>query len=256
MTPEVFIAKSIIDYPMLYAVRDNYEASKLLVLEQLFNVIGNGLSLDKINKQKTSADMNRLELTLTQDLFDGYAKIEQVIKIGSEFHVFPDFNTQVANACLDSEKEKYPQVAYWNKVINQQPTRSPYPNFQKEYSAVWKCKIDKISNEWIETAIFYYESMQEYFNSNPNDYHYSYPCESEQKTEKTKNEMIKWIQNYFDRGEFKSNQDVTNAYQSEFNGIERIDEFMSNRWQTELNRIKSFINETLEMLHAQLKKRD
>ena len=126
MTPETFIANAIINHPILYAVENDYKASKLLVLEQLFNVLGNGLNLDEINKQTRSTDLKKLEATLTQDLFYGYTKIDKMI--GS--YVIPDFDSNVATV-VEADKVNYPDVVYWSKIERPDAVRTPYPNFEK-----------------------------------------------------------------------------------------------------------------------------
>ena len=118
--------------------------------------------------------------------------------------------------------------------------------------------------------------MKQWFSTNSSQYHYAFPreltpCEMSIEDKELFDELIdeikksneqkidsltNYVQKMFDNGTYTCNHDVSDAYGTEFTGLDRVDVevFLANRWQTELNRINDFIDETLEMLQNQLTK--
>lgn len=246
-TPEEYVSLCIDTYPTLYTGRALYE-SRMKVFDQLFNVIGNGIRDNKELKQelkfrgKVVSDPYKWILN---DIWYGYKEIKEVNLGNGKTIKFP--RGESSSYFLEEEKKDHPEILYW--VKSEKYPFAPYPNFQKRYSTVWQCSdFVKLGNKWITVAIQFYKYCKEWFNEeNWKLYHEAYPKETLEKTSKVEQDYL----NAFFRYGYTSNEEISKAYEFEYNG--NIQDFLTGIWEVEKERIFSFIDETISMLEAHLK---
>lgn len=137
---------------------------------------------------------------------------------------------------------------------NEDPEQEiPYPNFQKQYSLVWKTDISKLPNSWIEAAINFYTKSLDYFNSGGGGYSYAYEPESP-KNKRLSQDLLDYVNKKRDK--FRNDQDFYDHITKEYGGVAiwngDVEQFRAKRWEIEKNRIIEFCKETIEMLKGRL----
>lgn len=238
-----YIINRIHVYPSLYSGK-SYTESKIRVLDQLLNVIGNGIrdneelteEMGYINDALTMKDVERY--VTGEQLFYGYTRIKE-FQNGDKTFSFEDFSSSIDETVLDNDRYKYPDVIKWVKCTYY--PFNPYPNFQEEYSTIYQCPayLD-LDESFISGAVEYYEFVKNWFNKHESEYHYSFPQSTKEKTERT----IKDMEDILDK--YETYEDVEKAYGVKYNGD--VYEFLVTRWKKEKKRIFKFIDETLELL--------
>lgn len=136
-----YCKSTIVKYPEIY-YRENFNISKLLILDHLLNVIGNGIYSD-----------NEFLKYITK-----YIILDSTYKewLKTNENLYKQRNK------LKSEKINVDLESYF----------FPYPNFNKEYSTVYKLNIlHKLNKDWITGFIWFYTECQVIFdNYNSNKY--------------------------------------------------------------------------------------
>lgn len=240
ITPDQYIKETISNYPSLYASFNSYEESKIKVLDQLFNVIGNGIRDDEELMEEMNfipTDNIDIDKLLNSDLYYGYYKTMKVHKnreIGEgDFIVIPD-----------DERKNHPDIKLWDK-ISRDYGFNPYPNFKEDFSTVYKCPIFlTFGDVWISEAIEFYLYCKEWLVNNEGKYHGAYPS-----TGKDNGYLLK---NFRERLKtYSNNEEISKAYKCEYNGD--LEDFVRRRWLKERNRIFKFIDDTVIMLKSNLK---
>lgn len=81
LTPEQFIKRAICQYPTLFT-KNSFEESKFAVLDQLLNVIGNGIrddeELDEYLLVDELPDMSKFQQYLEETIWLGYEKVHSI----------------------------------------------------------------------------------------------------------------------------------------------------------------------------------
>lgn len=244
-TPEEYVLANLIEYPSLYKSPTLHDTS-LLVFDQLFNVIGNGISddeeLDEYLAYK-DFDASLAEKYFTNEsLFYGYYK---TIKYGKFEIGDADGCNKGTVLCLESEKHLYPDIVKW--VISSNAKFNPYPNFQKEYSLVYRTDFGKLGTEWIRAAKWFYRSCETFFNEaeTVGYYHNAFPKVKARDNERYISDLVGLLKK-IDLAQ------VEEQYGVPFNGS--VEDFAKARWEKELNRINVFLGETQEHLNALIDK--
>lgn len=247
LSVEEYIASKVLSYPTLYAYKDK-EVAKFAILDQLFNVIGNGIRDELEFKREVYVlkevviDFDRAQRYVNEPVFTGYLAMKKVGR-----YSFPD-SSQSINHILEDEKHLHPEVVEWqnHKPTTDTESRTPYPNFQEQYSLVYHTDLKEVtSQEWVDAAIWYYDQCLKFFNSsNSSQYHYAYPRKDESDTEYQLRDMKERLENQY-KGDFES---ISQAYLTPFDGD--VDKFLRLRWNNELSRIKLFIESTLKKLKS------
>ena len=266
MTPEEYIYASIENWPSLY-VKNDFELIKFKIYDDLINKLSSYETteefIDGISKNK-EIDFDRVKRYLNEKSFNGYSDAEK-INIGTKEIVLPKSNTCIVNNIFEDEKEKYPNVIYWQINNNNDNVEknilekkgliidtkfSPYPNFQKKYSTLWNNKDDllnKLPIEWIEEFIWFYQTSLQAINDGCYKNYSQFPTGSEKEDKSRMIEMQKFINN-------KSNEQISKDYDCEYNGD--LFDFMSRRWEKQKIEYELFINEIIEVLADSLSKKN
>lgn len=237
---EDFFKKTVCSYPSLYANND-IRVSKMKVLDQLLNTVGNGIRDDEelieyLNEYKKigSSDFDRY---LTEKTYTGYTRLEEPFEPGEK--QYPDINSVVSYGTLENDRYKYPEVILWRK--NRINGFTPYPNFQEEYSLVYTCPVFfSLGKDWIEAAIFFYTACQQWFVNNEKSYHYAFPTNNKKADER----LVKELEETFKK--YDSFEAISLDYNTQYNGD--VPKFLVLRWEKELTRINSFLFKTIEYL--------
>ena len=230
--PNEYVLACVSRYPSLYA-DDTFDGAKVRVLDQLFNVNGNGVrDHDELLAHLRVFEFDReraLRFCQGEKAYHGYTKTR---RLGD--YVFPegDFIT-----VAESEKVNHPEIVMWKES-----TRfdwKPYPNFQKEYSIVWRSNFKELGLDWADAVVWFYTRCNEWFDHNESKYHYAYPCDKPGKSQKYLENMI------VARNRHESDEAFALAYGVDvFNGD--MDQFLRARWQKEFANIREYIQETID----------
>lgn len=167
LSPEQYVHKNIIEYPSLYATSDDMNDAKNRIFDQLFNVIGNGIT----NHNKFLNDISVTEIPSKER-----AEYLLTAKLFTSMRIDGEFDYKYCFTVPEKEKINYPHVTEWipcrkykenNEIyrdfIGKGSDWEPYDNFEKEYSLVWKnnCEFAKKSpKEWIDAAINFYKTCK------------------------------------------------------------------------------------------------
>jgi hypothetical protein len=261
MTAEQSFNYSMNTYPSLYAA-DNIEQSQYKVYDHIFNVIGNGyrdleefIDAHKITKEtKPFIDNFPQKYVEPGALYYAYTKMSKIGE-GKDSFDMPDYDSILKEVFTKEEQKDHPEVVQFTN-ISKHTKKTPYPNFQKQYSMVWKMDMNQLDSSWTKAAIWYYEKTKEFFNSDETHlYHYAWP-KDENKQKRLIGDFEKNFERYKKEGQTQEefNAEITKAYGFEYKGDTA--EFIQGKWNKELNRIHSFIDETLEKLHNDLSLRN
>lgn len=132
---------------------------------------------------------------------------------------------------------------------------TPYPNFNKQYSLVWRMPLAAIPTAWLEEAVWFYGECQKFFaGPDANNYSYAYPPAKQNSS----NGLARW-QEIVDRRRAEGQDDaqlaasMTKDYEVEYRGD--LEDFLIRRWAKEKAKIDAFITETLTLLHGELTSR-
>lgn len=248
LTPQEYVARQVLSYPSLYAYEDK-ETAKYAVLDQLLNVIGNGIRDSLELKREVYAlkevvvDFERAEKYYKEPIFIGYTKSKKTAG-----YSFPDSESSIGYV-LEEDKHLHPDVEVW---IDSKPKQEipgvncPYPNFKEEYSLLYKSDFKSITSpEWVAAAIWYYEESLKFFEGEYSaHYSYAYPCATQQESEYQLCEMKNRLETQYKW----DHEAISKAYMAPFDGD--VEKFMSIRWKSEKKRIIEFIQKAIQCLKA------
>jgi hypothetical protein len=133
--------------------------------------------------------------------------------------------------------------------------RNPYPNFSKQYSLLWEVSLDVFPVEWLEEAQWFYTKCQEFFESEKAGYYHSaYP----NLQPRNSNTLEDWTKALEKRRKPEQTDEefyavVSKDYECPYYGD--IEDFLIRRWKGELDKIMTFIKETLKAVAKELKSR-
>ena len=153
------------------------------------------------------------------DLLDSFAK-ENVRLIPEKYH-FPDENITL---------------------------KTPYPNFEKQYSVLWEIDVTLLPKSWVMAAISYYTDCALFFKEGAKGYHNAYPY----KDAKTFEQVTTSIMNQKDK--FKTEEEWFKYIEQQYSrrtGVSftgDIDAFCKARWEQERQNSIAFCEETIHML--------
>lgn len=240
LSPDEVIIRACGTYPTLYATSCK-ENTKIAVFDHIFNVIGNGLRSQAEFEQHISGKLPLKTRTLGTNLLNG--------------------THEVWTACWSSTKDKYtPQHAEiiipvgerpsqptipdnaWHAPDKQRDKVHLYPNFSAEYSLVYKAELQYWTREWIDAAIWYYQYAKSYFAKGYPGYYGAWP------TDKAKQQLVITDYKKTIEGKYSDHAAVTKAYGHPFNGDYAT--FISTKWDKELARINTFIDDTIAKLQS------
>lgn len=256
LSPHEFIVRAVNAHPSLYAA-PTYGEVKFRVLDHVLNTIGNGIYMETF----TDVPVSDTEIAIAQKWFTcrraayGYQQVKEITD--GEYSFKMPVGDSACVVTLD-EKDQFPNIAHWVEFDCSKP-REPYPNFAKRFSAVWNnrdIKFEQLGAEWAEAAGWFYNKCYEYFldTERVKTYHSSFPKQTEQET---KNAIADY-RRFMSIDRYPTNAAITAAYGCEFTGDRGNDEdiakFMTLLWEQELQKILSFLDETIEYLYTLIAK--
>lgn len=244
--PEDYILSRIAAFPSLYC-SDSYEASKIKVLDQLLNVIGNGIrDTEELDEEMKFRKLDRdraLRICNGEPVYYGYFDAED---FGDGFKM----GRGESITALESEQSNHPTVVYWmeasntskrNRFLGEEYRWSPYPNFQKKYSTVWQTDFKKLGSEWAKEVVWFYTKCQEYFAGDCSNYHGAFPSNIPTKDDKLIQDMLGY------REKYKTDKEFSDMYLGSgvvYAGDMRA--FLVDRWAATRANIDQFIVETIQ----------
>lgn len=235
ITPNQYIQTCIVKYPTLYAGKGlTYKDSKLRALDQLLNVLGNGIRNDEELAERFSfiPTTEYSDKYHTNDIYYGYKEFEEMK--GFSFPKEPGID------CLDCDRKNYPDIIYWMKS-SVHPFR-PYPSFDEKYSTIYQCpSILDFGPDWIDAILFFYKECQKWLVEHELEYSYAFPKPTEKETDRSIKEMEAALSKY------DSNEKISEAYKREYHGD--VYDFQVRRWKKEKARINKFLEKTISMLN-------
>lgn len=255
MNAEQAVNLSINRYPSLYYA-PSLERAKMHVFDQIFNVIGNGirdtqefLNEFTINKDnKPYLDNLPAKYVSGEPLFYAYSETENLY--GDKLS--PNFDSEIQGLFTQSELEQMTDVKITREAKPKRDFFVPYPNFQEQYSLVWRVDLNTFDDSWFKAALFYYENAKEFFHSeHVHHYHGAFPKDKVQA-----DNLIESYEKNFNKyrtegmTEAQYHQAITKAYELEYEGD--TEDFVRRRWVVELARIELFIDTTLDKLNRAL----
>jgi hypothetical protein len=233
----------VLEYPTLYNA-DSYELAAFSVFDQTFNVLGNGLDWQNFFKDLSQPVPDNLEDEALKYISGKqlYYGCNNPIEL-SNSTLAPNYETKKVRA-VKEDQYLYPDVKLWYECSSRPDGKCvPYPNFAKQFSFVYTIKFKQLSLDWIEAAEWFYNKCMDYFNTDCSDYAYAFPNTSTYEH----NNMIKHI------------VEMMHAYptpEEQFKCFELPyyndpEEFLTRKWQRDLELIKESIREILSYLHEQ-----
>lgn len=237
LSPRQYVFRQVADYPTLYYGK-SYEECAFKVFDQLFNVIGNGIRDQEEMMEYLSVP------PVDEQLAKKYMTGEPIYWCYKQVNKW-NMGEGEPDKLLESElalvRDQYPLTVDATKKLRGEPEfRVPYPNFQKQYSMVWFDEFLDLDQEWKDAAIWFYTKCKDFFMTNSQYYHYAFPTSSLREDANRVYDMEERIKKY------DSWNKVTEDYGVEYLGD--VEDFLSRRWQKELNKIMSFIDGTLARL--------
>jgi hypothetical protein len=259
-TPEQFIHHSISQYPTLYASKRGYAVAELHILDQLLNVIGNGVR-DNQELREHLSEVEEVELDqryFTDDLYYGYFEVKKFGE-GEDAFYFPEGEPI---SCVEEDKVKHPDVVHWTLCRGYGEEKpflyNPYPNFRKEYSVIYQCpEFLELGDEWLKAAIKFYEYCQQFFVDYAPHYHSAFPTHSAGGDERRLADFAEMIGR---EDKYETFDDITKGYNYRTPEDKWIPyegdnhEFLTLKWQRQLEGINEFLTETIKLLNSKLEK--
>ncbi len=260
MTPKQLLAKSLIDHPPLYAFKNKRDA-KFAIYDQIFNVIGSGYEtkedffdnfmFKESEQEKLNYDIDKF-FASEVPLYFAYSKLDPMFK---SFGVEAGLSESFIGLLSKEEVEKRDDVAATHTGVRRDEPKTPYPNFSKEYSILYKeDDLSFLSNDWLKEAKWFYKECQDFFKSDRvYDYHYYFPREEEtRKWEKLINSYEKRFAQMKDPDDSLEtyHKKISEAYELEYKGDTKA--FIKERGYENVREALGFIDETLEKIDSEL----
>lgn len=232
---EQFTHAKVAKHPILFASTE-YEISKFAVLNQLLNVIGNGIrDEEEFMEEVLSIEVVDATRFFNEGTTTGYYSVND---FGSGY-LHPNIDGKRVE-CFVSEKDQYPDVKKWTDWEVMKTFPMPYSNFTKEYSIVWRCGVfSKLDQDWRDGAIWFYQKAKNIIFFREHEYHGSFPKKTRQENEKIiKSQLVAFGTRTY--------EEISRDWGHPYDGD--IVKFLTTKWEKERNSIFSFIDETIHML--------
>jgi hypothetical protein len=148
-------------------------------MNQLLNVIGNGIrDNDDLREHLTFRSRytrKEADLWIKNKIFYGYKEVEKTPVPGLPFPIGDPITLR------EDQRKDHSEIVYTE--LSPKYPFSPYPNFKKEYSTIWRCPayLD-LSNDWLEMAIEFYKYCRVWLKKNESKYSYAFPRPTKEET--------------------------------------------------------------------------
>lgn len=166
-------------YPIIYqGIGKTYFETKMLVMDQLLNVVGNGINTD----EELLEHLNEIDLTVTR---------KDIVKYLQEDIYFPDNGNKSREFLTETEIKSRPDE---NWIYCKGITFKPYPNFREEYSTVYECPayLD-LDVSFINGAIEFYDYCIVWFSDPANRHYQSRYSSTDKEWRKERSRIFKFL---------------------------------------------------------------
>lgn len=220
--PSVFMAPSV-------------SLARLKYYDHMFNVLGNGYSWEK--RFLSEHDRSQIDPLLLVSYPEKYTSGVPL------YYAFTEMHNGSPGSCLEEiftleETESRADIVC-KRLIKNNGEFTPYPNFNKNHSMIWKMR--SMGESWDRAALDYYTQMKDFFDGpNVHTYHGAVPKEPVQL-----NSMV--LQYTKTLSTYNSQEDIIKDFNVAYNGDPL--EFIERHWEQELHRIHIFLDETIEKLN-------
>lgn len=270
MTPDEYIGKNFHLYAM-YREMSTFKETKLDILDQILNVIGNGIrdndeflacmkktdsvfpSIEEIKKSYEKPEHDEKIFTgythvkIYGGNIDGFEVVDYIPEDKEALYI-PHRDTAIKDV-RESEKSNFPEVICWKEKKNKPRSWIPYPNFQTEYSTVYFLDFDllgKLKEEWIKEFIWFYEEALAFLESEKSLLlQEAFPSGDARRDHNYIENFKGFIEKY------ETNEEISKAYNQEYTGD--IEDFLTKRWDARKAKWIAFIKDTIKRLNQELK---
>lgn len=242
MTPRQYVLMQVLRYPTLYNA-PSYELASFAVFDQTFNVLGNGLCWKTFEKQLSQPVPDDLEEQALKYISGKqlYYGCKSPVEFSNGILMPGSGNDKIR--AVEEDKHLYPDVKLWYKCSPCPERFVPYPNFSHRFSFVYNIKFKQLTLEWIEAAEQFYTKCLDYFNNDCSDYAYAFPNVSKYEHDNMIRNIIEMMHAY------PTPEDKYKCFELPYDNDP--EEFLTIKWQRDLELIKQSINETLTYLANQ-----
>ena len=258
LSPNEFISNQL-HKSNIYSIFIDFDNGKLSLLDHIFNTIGSGIDTSEefiklISGKNNNVDLSVIKDSYSKDKYSGYTHVNVILEDDDDITLnyipdkyslmFPARDKKNFMHISLENQHKYPDVILWKKMKNIQHIFTPYPNFEKIYSTIYKIDFDKLQNhreEWINIMIYFYTYCKNYFESKESlGYENAFPSNSKEKD-------LKRIEDYqCHMKKYESNEAISEAYELEYNGD--IEDFITRRWEKDKSEWIEFCNDSINFL--------
>lgn len=261
-----YIIACIHQSPTLYG-SSSYQEAKMKVLNQLLNVIGNGVNddeglIEEMDRKDSKLTMVDIECYVSgKTISYGYTAENmdrQILGEGEDAFEFTFAKGKPEDFYVTSKKEMclHPEILKWYDSSKHEFV--PYPNFKTQYSTIFECPsyLD-MDISFLEGALEFYQNCYDWFDNpeNKGKYWYEFPMDTEIKTKRRTDDLREILK----RGKYKTNKDISEAYDCEFIGSVDNDQdlydFQVRKWAQRKEEIERFIRMVIGYMINAIKKR-
>lgn len=256
MTAQQAFNVAMNEYPTLFS-SDTLDDAKFKYFDHIFNVLGYRDLNEFIDAHWIGKHNEHLLASFpskyisSEPLYRAYTKSCKMGTID-----IPEFDSAIDGIYTEAELEELESVAISipnkSQFCDDDPSFPiPYPNFMKDYSMVWRMDMTKLDSTWTEAAIWYYEEIRKFFNSDKASYYDRAVPTNDRDKKDLISDYEKMFLRYKKDGMSQEEffEVISENYELEYNGD--TEAFIHARWNKELERIKLFLDETLDMLKNQ-----
>lgn len=270
---EDIVADWINTFPTLFADK-SYEDAEFKVLEQIFNVIGNGIGTPedlvekfsvaalppspvKVNPLLVSESVNSEDILLGYDAVATSGPMKGSAPMGAKVVAVVRASDKVAN----KDANKYSDVACWIK-LRPIVKSSLYPNFQKEYSTYHQIGEEgrgMLPKSWIQAAQRFYTKCSNMLEASPAvsfEKFGVFPTGDVEVDRSHVEAMRKRLETYRKPGDNEEvfNRRITEAYCVKYDG--NVHDLLCEMWKKRKAETIAFLEETSGMLATHKKSFD
>lgn len=146
---------------------------------------------------------------------------------------------------------EFPPTAREKEKWETNYVRTPYPNFQKQYSTFWQMPLDVLSLEWLEELEWFYKKCEAFFASD-NVGHYSGAFPGKGSNSYSVESQSKIFEGRRKEGQTEEEWKaaISKDWSCEFDGD--VEAFCLRNWAQKKAKIDTFLEETLKEIGNQI----
>jgi len=240
VTPDQYIETMIVRFPSLFAGKGStYDNSGMRILDDLVGGHRDDESLLAVlNFSPTKEYDHKYH---TNKVWYGFKEVEEL-----EFKDGKPLKFPIGDSVdvLECDKENHPEVVYWLDAGEYIPYE-PYPHFDEMFSIMYRCPaVLTLSRDWLRALLFFHTECQQWFIDHESKYHYAFPLETQEKTDRHIEDMEQRFKDY------KSDEAFSKDYECEYKGD--MHDFEVRRWAIGKAKIDKFLVKTVKLIEDKL----